>query len=79
MEPTRPRTRKPKTPSWPARGSSEAVARTVAFWQPHTTRRLGCEDAREIVENLTGFFQLLQEWDRADRLASGSQIRTNAN
>jgi hypothetical protein len=79
MEPTRPPTRKQKAPSWPARGSAESTARTVAFWQPRTTRSLGHEDAREIVENLTGFFQLLQEWERADRLASDQPSRTEIN
>ena len=45
----------------------EVIAQTLAFWQPRTKRRLTSEDAREINQNLTGFFNILLEWDRADR------------
>ncbi len=37
---------------------------TIAVWQPRTPRRLSEEDAREITENLTGFFAILAEWSR---------------
>lgn len=40
------------------------VEYTIAVWQPRTPRRLGKEDAREIMENLTGFFAILTEWNR---------------
>jgi hypothetical protein len=42
---------------------------TVAFWQKRSKRQLTREDGREIIENLTGFFRVLQEWDRAERAA----------
>jgi hypothetical protein len=35
---------------------------TIAVWQPRTPRHLSTEDAREITENLTGFFSILTEW-----------------
>ena len=42
------------------------IDRTRAVWQ----RRLGCdlsrEDARQIAENVTGFFAVLAEWSRAE-------------
>jgi hypothetical protein len=42
------------------------IERTRNLWQP----RLGCdlsgEDARQITENVTGFFELLAEWSRAE-------------
>ena len=41
----------------------------VALFQPRTTRRLTREDGREITHNLTGFFQVLLEWDRRERAA----------
>jgi hypothetical protein len=52
------------------RASSEAndnlIDRTIALWQP----RLGCqltrEDARQIVDNVTGFFSILHKWSRAN-------------
>lgn len=43
------------------------IEATLALWQPQTTRRLTAEDAREMAENVAGFFQLLHEWDLADR------------
>jgi hypothetical protein len=33
------------------------------LWQPRTSRELTEEDAREMTENVSGFFRLLAEWD----------------
>jgi hypothetical protein len=33
------------------------------FWEARIGRQLTLEDAREIVENLHGFFRLLAQWD----------------
>jgi hypothetical protein len=41
--------------------------RTRDFWQPQTSRPLTEEDAREMAENVSGFFSLLDEWDSAAR------------
>jgi hypothetical protein len=41
--------------------------RTLDLWQPRTPRRLTEEDAREMAANVSGFFRLLAEWDRAAR------------
>jgi hypothetical protein len=35
---------------------------TIRFWQPRTSRPLTPEDARQMVENVTGFFTILQGW-----------------
>ena len=43
--------------------------RTIAFWQPRTARKLTREDARQMVENVTGFFRVLAEWDAKARAA----------
>jgi len=37
---------------------------TIETWQPYYEQPLSNEDAREIVANLTGFFDLLDKWDR---------------
>jgi hypothetical protein len=37
--------------------------RTCDFWQPRTFRELTEEDAREMTENVSGFFRLLVEWE----------------
>lgn len=33
------------------------------FWQARIKKPLSDEDAREIIENITGFFKILIEWD----------------
>jgi hypothetical protein len=45
------------------------IDETVAIWQRRSSRQLSREDGREIIENMTGFFRILQEWDRAERTA----------
>ena len=40
----------------------ELTDQTIAVWQPRMKRRLSNEDAREITENITGFFTVLAEW-----------------
>ena len=45
----------------------DLIDQTIAIWQPRTKRKLTREDGREIIENMTGFFRILQEWDRIDR------------
>ncbi len=44
----------------------ELTEHTIAIWQPRTPRRITKEDAREITENLTGFFTILAEWSRQE-------------
>jgi hypothetical protein len=41
------------------------IDRTRQVWQPRLGRDLNREDARQIAENVTGFFTLLAEWSRA--------------
>jgi hypothetical protein len=45
------------------------IDRTIALWQPRLRRDLSREDARQIVENVTGFFSILHEWSRNSVLA----------
>jgi hypothetical protein len=40
---------------------------TVEVWQPRAARDLQDEEAREIAENIVGFFNLLLEWESAER------------
>jgi hypothetical protein len=60
-------------PGLTARG--DFIDETVAFWQQRTKRKLTREDGREIIENMTGFFRVLLEWDRAE--AEGKAARPN--
>lgn len=49
----------------------EAIA---AIWQPYSAKQLSEADAREILGNLTGFFDVLSEWAAQDALTVGSQV-----
>jgi hypothetical protein len=43
------------------------IHRTRRTWQPRLGRELSCEDARQIIENASGFFAVLAEWSHSDR------------
>jgi hypothetical protein len=40
------------------------LASTITFWQPQCNRKLTDEDARQIIQNIVGFFDVLASWDR---------------
>jgi hypothetical protein len=44
----------------------DLIGRTRQVWQPRLGRDLSREDARQIAENVTGFFSALAEWSRAE-------------
>lgn len=45
------------------KGQKEAAEQTLAFWRPRTSSHLDVEDARQIIENVAGFFARLSAWD----------------
>ncbi|WP_314717788.1 hypothetical protein [Sphingobium yanoikuyae] len=47
------------------RFSNELVEKARKVFQKRTSQKLTNEDARKMLENLTGFFRVLHEWDRA--------------
>ena len=60
------------------RFSDELVEDARRHFQQRTDRQLTNEDARQMLENLTGFFMLLHEWDRADSTSDpGDGSNTN--
>ncbi len=52
--------------------ADKQIARSRQVWQ----RRIGCdltdEDVRQIIHDVTGFFGVLAEWSRAERLAAAN-------
>ncbi len=42
------------------------IDRTIETWKPRHDRDLSREDARQIVDNVTGFFSILAEWAQAE-------------
>ena len=47
--------------------AGERIARTLEIWNRRSSRPLTEEDAREIAENMTGFFRVLLEWKAKKR------------
>ena len=47
------------------------IDRTIEVWQPRSANRLSDEDARAILENVTGFFTLLLEWETNEQQEKG--------
>ncbi|UEM16572.1 hypothetical protein J4G43_021570 [Bradyrhizobium barranii subsp. barranii] len=58
--------------------AGKQIARTGQFWQPRLGRDLTDEDARQIMHNVTGFFGVLAEWSRAERLAAANDAAAPA-
>jgi hypothetical protein len=61
-------------PSRAANGN--LIDHTREVWQPRLGRDLSGEDAREIAENVTGFFALLSKWSRAEMSSPANHRRT---
>lgn len=54
------------------------IDQTLEVWQPRTSRALTREDARQIAENVTGFFRILLEWEAAEGRAATPTAETEA-
>jgi hypothetical protein len=51
----------------PDRTPAECIQdEAIQFWQPRLRRKLTREDARQITENLTGFFRVLESWQKVN-------------
>jgi len=48
------------------------IDRTIGLWRPRCRRDLSREDARQIVENITGFLSILHKWARAEAAADAA-------
>ncbi len=44
--------------------SKQFLEKTIEVWQPYSAAPLSLEDAREIAENMTGLFCLLDELEQ---------------
>jgi hypothetical protein len=53
----------------------------LAFWQPRSSRRLRDCDARQISDNMTGFFRVLLDWEESERkeTTAGKIVDSDAN
>jgi hypothetical protein len=46
--------------------SPELIEQTISIFESRTGRAMSEEDARQAVENISGFFRVLQEWAEAE-------------
>lgn len=47
--------------------SPELIRQTTSLFKNRTGRKISNEDARQAVENVSGFFRVLQEWAEAEK------------
>lgn len=50
---------------------SDIIEDTIAFWSRRTGREISRERTRQMVANVSGFFEVLAEWDRKARDEGG--------
>jgi hypothetical protein len=50
----------------PTAANDNFVDRTIALWRHRLGREVSREDARQIAENVTGFFSVLNAWSRGE-------------
>ena len=58
--------------------AGKQIARTRQIWQPRLGRDLTDDGAHQITHNVTGFFGLLAEWSRAERLVAANDATAPA-
>jgi hypothetical protein len=58
---------KARTPTTAAEGGAGGVTEILSFWRPRSASPLVDSDSRQIVTNLTGFFEVLLEWQSRER------------
>ena len=46
---------------------TDLLRQTIQTGKPRTLRDLTCEEARQAIENIRGFFRMLQQWDSDGR------------
>jgi len=46
------------------------IEQTRRLWRSRLGRDVSCEDARQIADNVTGFFAVLAEWSHTERRAT---------
>ncbi len=54
----------------PSPANDNLIEQTRRLWRSRLGRDVSCEDARQIAENVTGFFAVLAEWSSVERRAA---------
>lgn len=64
-------TAKPEYPS------ADLIAESKRLWEPRLGRQLSTDDAKQLIENVAGFFRLLQEWKVVERACQSPDTHKN--
>lgn len=54
-------------PDAPTAARERLIEETIALWQPRCPRPVSTEEARQMIENVSGFFNLLARWEAEER------------
>ena len=57
----------------PTAANDNFVDRTIAFWRHRLGREVSREEARQIAENVIGFFSVLNAWSRGETLIAANE------
>jgi hypothetical protein len=57
----------------PTAANDNFVDRTIALWRHRLGREVSREEARQITENVTGFFSVLNAWSRGETLTAANE------
>jgi len=55
------------------------IAHTRQIWQSRLRRDLTDDESRQMIHNATGFFAILAEWSRAEKLAAANNAAAPAS
>jgi hypothetical protein len=58
--------------------NNNLIDRTLEVWRPRVGRDLSCDGARQIAENVIGFFAILAEWSRIEVPAPSDNVGDGA-
>lgn len=59
--------------------SADLIQHTIRVWEPRLGRPLSEEDARQILENVVGFFRVLHSWEQKLRDAESEPNNVDPN
>ena len=54
-------------PDAPTAARERLIEETITLWQPRCPRPLTAEEARQMIENVAGVFNLLARWEAEER------------
>ena len=61
-------------PDAPTAARERLIEETIALLQPRCPVRLSAEEARQMIENMASFFNLLARWDAEERGQADEQL-----